>query len=125
MNSTAEKIANTHLTFTQAFPELPIRELLGRILGDEMYKEWSQRCNVLAHRVTTAGSTTQYQIFFQSVESPISVTQWASDFSLDATTTVSRYNWLRETINGGLEEAAAFTVQQLAYAEDRLRRLAW
>ena len=116
--------AKTHLRFTQVFPGLPLTELLGRILGDEMYKEWNQIRNVLAHRAASAGRTIQYQgpLFFQSGEPPLSVRQWVSDLPLDAATTTSRYDWLRETINSGLEETSAFAVQQLAYTEDQLSR---
>jgi hypothetical protein len=114
---------NILFTFIQIFPDLPITELLGYILEDETYKEWSQIRNVLAHRAATAGRTIQYQgpIFFQSSELPLSVRQWGSDLPLDATTAY-RYDWLRETINKGLEEVEAFTVQQLAYTEDQLAR---
>ena len=44
----------------QVFPELPITELMGRILGDETYQKWQQIRNVLAHRVATAGRTVQH-----------------------------------------------------------------
>jgi len=66
----------------------------------------------------------QYPAFPREGEPPLAVTQWASDLQLDATTTSFRYDWLRETINRGVESTAAFTVQQLAYSEDRLPRLA-
>ena len=89
-----------------------------------MYKEWNQIRNVLAHRAATAGRTIQYQgpLFFQSGEPPLFVGQWVSDLPLDAATTTSRYDWLTETINSGLEETSAFAVQQLAYTEDQLSR---
>lgn len=113
--------AHAHSVFAQVFPGLPITELLGRILEDATYREWRQRRNVLAHRAPTAGRTVQYSDSSFSGQ-PLSVTQWASDLPLDATMTASRYDWLRETINSGLEETALFTVQQLAYTEDQLAR---
>ncbi len=115
---------NTHTAFAQAFPGLPITELMGRILRDEMYREWQQIRNVLAPRVATAGRIVQYPSPSFSGP-PLSVTQWATDFSLDAIMTASRYDWLRGTINSGVEETAAFAEHQLVYTEDRLRQLAW
>jgi hypothetical protein len=110
--------------FEQAFPGEPLTALLGQMISDGAYRQWSEVRNVLAHRVATAGRAIQYQAFPREGEPPLAVTQWASDLQLDATTTSFRYDWLRETINRGVEATAAFTVQQLAYSEDRLPRLA-
>ncbi len=118
--------ANTHLRYTLVFPTLPITELLGRVQGDDTYQNWYYIRNVLAHRAATVGRTIQYPgPFWSQSGEPLSVRQWASDLLFDATTTASRYDWLRETINSGLEETAVFTVQQLVYTEDQLRQLAW
>lgn len=116
--------AAIHTAFAHAFPGLPITELLDRIWRDEAYRELRQIRNMLAHRVASAGRIAYY--LNSSFSRPsFSVTAWASDLSLDATTTASQYDWLRETINSGVEEIAAFAEQQLAYTEDRLRQLAW
>jgi len=47
------------------------------------------------------------------------------DLLLDATMTVSGYDWLRITINSALEHTAIFAIQQLVYTEDQLRQLMW
>ena len=115
----------TRDAYTQAFPGLPLTELLGHIQEDEMYKEWSDNRNILAHRVASIGRTIQERGpfgFFSSNEPPLSVTPWGMDLLLDATTTASRYIWLRETMNTALEKTAAFTAQQLPYTEDQLAR---
>ncbi|HYU76632.1 MAG TPA: hypothetical protein VEL31_28510 [Ktedonobacteraceae bacterium] len=111
----------THRAYTQAFPGLPTTEFLDRILRDEMYKEWSQIRNILAHRVTSAGRTIELSPFgFPLNGPPLSVKPWGMDLPLDATTTTSRYTWLRETINTALEKTAGFAAQQLPYTEDQL-----
>ncbi len=110
-------------TFKQVFPGEPLTALLGQMLSDETYRQWSEIRNVLAHRVATAGRSIQYPAFPLAGEPPLAVTQWAGELQLDETTTSSRYDWLRETINRGVEETAAFAVQQLAYSEDHLPRL--
>jgi len=114
----------THDVYTKVFPGLPMTELLGRIQKDEMYKEWSEIRNIVAHRVGTVGRTIQYQgpFGFSSNEPPLAVKPWGTDLLLDATTTAARYTWLRETINTALEETAAFTAQKLPYTEDQLDR---
>ncbi len=115
----------TRDAYDQAFPGLPLTELLGRVQGDEMYKEWSDIRNILSHRVASIGRTIQVQGpfgFFSSNEPPVSVEPWGMDFLLDVTTTTSRYTWLRETINTALEMTAAFAAQQLPYTEDQLAR---
>ncbi len=113
----------THDAYAQVFPGLPMTELLGRIQEDEMYKEWSDIRNILAHRVATAGRTIQLgSPNFSLNVPPLSVKPWGMDLLLDATTTASRYTWLRETINTALEETAAFAAQKLPYTEDQLAR---
>ena len=113
----------TYDAYTQVFPGLPMTELLDRIQEDEMYKEWSDIRNILAHRVATAGRTIQLgSPNFSLNVPPLSVKPWGMDLLLDATTTASRYTWLRETINTALEETAAFAAQKLPYTEDQLAR---
>lgn len=114
----------TQRAFEQIFPTDPLTVLLGRIFSDESYRQWSQIRNLLAHRVATAGRTIQQSPgLFQSAEPPLSVTQWASDLDLNARMAASRYEWLKETINGGIEATATFVRQQLVYTEDQLPRL--
>lgn len=110
----------TYDAYTRVFSGLSITKLLGHLQKDEMYKEWSEIRNVLAHRVALAGRTTQYPFGFPFNEPPLSVKPWGMDLTLDAKTTASRYTWLRETINTALEETAAFAVQQLPYTEGQL-----
>ncbi|MDQ2716708.1 MAG: hypothetical protein M3Z08_17520 [Chloroflexota bacterium] len=110
----------THEAYVRVFSGLSITKLLGRLQEDQMYKEWSDIRNVLAHRVAFAGRTTQYQIGFLPNEPPLSVKPWGMDLTLNAQTTASRYMWLRETMNTALEETAAFAAQQLPYTEDQL-----
>src|SRR6266849_7340675 len=52
--------AATLQAFEQAFPGSPLTSLLGRLLSDETYRQWSEIRNVLAHRVATAGRSIQY-----------------------------------------------------------------
>jgi hypothetical protein len=107
--------------YIQAFPELAITELLSRIRADEMYREWSEIRNVVAHRVTTAGRTIEWgSLDFSRNVLPLAVQPWGMDLQLDAMTTTTRYPWLRDTINAALEETAAFLAQQLPYTEDQL-----
>ncbi len=113
--------ARTHRAFTQMFPGLPLTECLGHILEDTTYRELRLWRNVLAHRAPTAGRTIQNADPFFS-RPPLAVMPWATDLPLDATTTTSRYTWLRETLNAALEEVAAFAAQQLPYTEDELAR---
>lgn len=47
--------------FEQAFPGSPLTSLLGHLLSDETYRQWSEIRNVLAHRVATAGRSIQYR----------------------------------------------------------------
>lgn len=111
----------TCAAYRQAFPRQPITELLGHMQEDEMYKEWSEIRNRLAHRVATAGRSVQMSSpNFSLNESPLSVKPWGIDLTLEAKTTASRYTWLRETINTALEETAAFAAQQLSYTEGQL-----
>ncbi len=105
--------------FKQIFPDLPLTKLLERMLEDGMYKEWKDIRNLLTHRVATARRALQYRDPSFS-GTPIAVTQWASDFSLDTTTTSLRYEWLKETLNHGLEETVLFAKQKLPYTEDQL-----
>jgi hypothetical protein len=109
-------------TFKKNFPELPLTVYLERLIDDPHYKDWRDMRNILAHRAATAGRTIQYRgpSLFQTDEPPLSITVWASDLPLDAAIQASQYDWLRETINNGLEVASAFTGQQLAYTEDQL-----
>ena len=111
-------------TFKKVFPELPLTEYLERLIDDPHYQSWRDMRNILAHRAATAGRSIQYQgpFLFQPDEPPLSVTLWASDLPLDATILASQYDWLREIINSGLEAAAAFTIQQLAYTEEQISR---
>ncbi len=113
---------STYKAFKTLFPGLPLTDLLGHILEDAVYKEWKDIRNLLAHRVATAGRSIEYRGLhpFQGRGIPVAVTQWASDLSLTTTTTAYRYDWLKETINRGLEETVTFTKQQLPYAEDQL-----
>jgi len=112
----------TYTAFNQLFPGLPLTDLLGYILDDVVYKEWKDIRNLLAHRVATAGRTIEYSgsFPFQEERTPLSITPWASDLSLNTTTTAYRYDWLKKTINCGIEEIATFTKQQLPYTEDQL-----
>lgn len=102
----------TYETYLQAFPGQPITELLGHMQEDEIYKEWSEIRNILAHRIASAGRTIQMSSpNFSSNEPPRSVALWGMNLTLDAKTTASRYTWLRKTINTALEETAAFAEQ--------------
>ncbi len=116
----------TYEAYRRTFSGLSITNLLGRLLEDERYKEWSEIRNVLAHRVAFAGRTTEYPFalpFGASFnEPPLVVKPWGMDLTLDATTTASRYPWLRETITAALEETAAFAAQHLPYTEEELDR---
>ncbi len=74
----------TYNKYTQVFSGLPITELLGRILDDEMYKEWQQIRNVLAHCVSTAGRTVQQQgLPWDTSNEPLSVTPWGMNLPLN------------------------------------------
>ncbi|HVB22302.1 MAG TPA: hypothetical protein VNG51_10185 [Ktedonobacteraceae bacterium] len=114
----------TYEAYNRAFSGLSLTNLLGHLLEDERHKQWSEIRNILAHRVAFAGRTTEYPFalpFGASFnEPPLSVKPWGMDLVLDATTTASRYPWLRNTINTALEETAAFTAQHLPYTEDQL-----
>ncbi len=116
----------TYEAYKQVFSGLPITERLGSLLEDERYKEWSEIRNVLAHRVAFAGRTTEYPFALPFGASfnqpPLSVKPWGMNLALDAETTVSRYPWLRETINTALEDTATFVAQQLPYTEEKLGR---
>lgn len=117
--------AATFRTFERAFPGRPLTVLLGRLLSDEAYRQWSEIRNVLAHRAATAGRSIQYRgpMLFAPDEPPLAVTQWAGHLHLDEATTSTRYDWLKGIINQGVEATAAFAAEQLAYAEDQLPRL--
>jgi hypothetical protein len=107
--------------YRQAFPGWPITELLGRMQEDELYKEWSEIRNILAHRVATAGRTMQMSSpNFSFNEPPLAVKPWGMNLTINAKTTASRYTWLREIINTALKETAAFVAQQLPYTESQL-----
>lgn len=113
----------TRNAYRQAFPGLPLTELLDRMQKDARYKEWSDIRNILAHRVASIGRTIQERGpfgFFSHDEPPLSVTPWGMDLLLDVTTTASRFTWLRETISTALETTAAFATQQLPYTEEQL-----
>ena len=113
----------TRDTFKKSFPGQPITEHLERLIDDPHYQAWCDIRNVLAHRAATAGRI----VYLGPLKDgpSFSVTPWAFDIPLDAMMTASRYDWLRETINSGVEETAAFAEQQLPYTEDQLRQLAW
>ncbi len=124
INLRSIKPINVQRAFEKEFSEQPLTAFLRQMLNDEKYKEWSHFRNILAHRVAVVGRTVQYPGFSFSGH-PMSVSTWGTDLLLDARTTASRYEWLKETVNRGLEETAAFTIQRLAYTEDQLHQLAW
>ncbi|HEX6555961.1 MAG TPA: hypothetical protein VF026_24600 [Ktedonobacteraceae bacterium] len=117
--------AETLRAFERVFPGSRLTSLLSHLLSDEAYRQWSEIRNVLAHRVATAGRSIQYRgpLLFAPDESPLAVTQWAGLLHLDEETTSSRYGWLKEIINQGIEATAAIAAEQLVYTEDQLPRL--
>ena len=111
--------------YTRAFSGLPITNLLGCLLKDKRYKEWSEIRNVSTHRVAFAGRTTEHTFVPFAMpfsEPPLNVKPWGMDLTLDVETTASRYPWLRETINASLKETASFVTQKLPYSEEELER---
>jgi hypothetical protein len=117
--------AATVRAFERAFSGLPLTSLLSHLLSDEAYRQWGEIRNVLAHRAATAGRSIQYRgpMLFAPGERPLAVTQWAGHLPLDEATTSTRYDWLKDVINQGVEATAAFAAEQLAYTEDQLPRL--
>jgi hypothetical protein len=126
--SSANEVAEKHHSccalhaFEHAFSGSTLTSLLGHLLSDETYRQWSEIRNVLAHRAATARRSIQYRgpLLFAPDEPPLAVTQWAGHLHLDEATASSRYDWLEEVINQGVEATAAFAVEQLAYTEDQL-----
>jgi len=111
----------TQQTFAGEFAGQPITNHLTRLWADPDYKNWKYIRNVLAHRAASAGRSLDYsRSLGAQTMTPLSVTQWGGDIPLSVETTSSRYIWLRETVNAGLQAAAAFAAAELPYQEDEL-----
>jgi hypothetical protein len=96
------------------------------MLSDETHSPIERDPQCAVHRVATAGRSIQYQgpLFLVPDESALAVTQWTGNLRLNMVTLSLRYDWLKETINQGVEATAVFTVEQSAYTEDQLPSLA-
>ena len=113
--------------FQQHFAGYALTTQLARMLADPAYREWSNIRNVVAHRAATAGRSLRYSnpsaLVGGDDARPSAVTMWAGDIDLTADTTASRYRWLRETLNTGIEATLAFTKHELPYPEAQLPSL--
>lgn len=103
------KVLKTVEAYRSAFPTEPLTIYLKSLSDDTDYKDWKDMRNVLAHRAATIGR----DLDFSKLEQLPAVTLWAHDISLAEDTTASRYAWLCDKINEGVEETCLFARRYL------------
>lgn len=120
----AIKPGETLRVFQRHFSGHALTTQLDQMLGDPAYQEWSDIRNVAAHRAATAGRSFQYTdpdaLLDGNHVQPAAIMLWAGDILLATDTTSSRYQWLRETLNAGIEATLEFAKREIPYPEAQL-----